>query len=379
MRIYITLPTTKVILKIQYKYLVKKVIVSVTNDLVTDQRVHKVCTSLSQMDFDVLLIGRKLKNSKEVKRVYKTTRMKLVFNKGFLFYAEYNVRLFIKLLFLKKEILLANDLDTLLPNYLVSKLKKVPLVFDSHELFSELPSIKGRYSQKVWKLLEKWLVPKQKKIITVSDSIANWFVKNYNVKPLVIKNLPTFKNVPFIESNKNNRYILYQGALNKGRGLLALIEAMQTIDIPLKIAGDGPLKSKIQEKIITLALEDRIELLGNIHPENLLIITQNAVLGVSLEEDLGLSYRYSLPNKLFDYIQAKIPVVATYLPEIKQVVKNYQIGEIVKNHSPNEIAKTINKVLKNKKSFYQIPLEKASKELIWENQETALSSIFKNI
>ncbi|WP_456463186.1 glycosyltransferase [Lutibacter sp.] len=355
----------------------RRVIVSVTNDLVTDQRVHKVCTSLSKMDFDVLLVGRKLKNSKKVKRVYKTTRMKLIFSKGFLFYAEYNVRLFIKLLFLKKGILLANDLDTLLPNYLVSKLKKVPQVFDSHELFSELPSIQGRYSQKVWKLLEKWLIPKQKNLITVSDSIANWFKKNYNVKPLVIKNFPTYKNTPFTESK--NRYILYQGALNKGRGLLSLIEAMQTISIPLKIIGDGPFKSKIKEKIIQFNVNDKVKLFGNMEPEELFPITQNATLGISLEENLGLSYRYSLPNKLFDYIQAKTPVVATYLPEIKQVVKNYQIGEIIENHSPNEIAKTINNVLKNGKSFYQYPLEKASKELIWENQETTLSNIFKNI
>lgn len=355
----------------------KRVIVSVTNDLVTDQRVHKMCTTLSQMNFNITLIGRKLKNSKEIFRDYKITRMNLVFNKGFLFYTEYNVRLFLKLLFLKKGILLANDLDTLLPNYLVSKLKKIPLVFDSHELFSELPSIQGRYSQKVWKILEKWLVPKQKNFITVSNSIANWFKKNYNVNPLVIKNLPTSKNNPFTES-KNN-YILYQGALNKGRGLLALIEAMQKINIPLKIAGDGPFKSEIQKKIIEFKVEDKVKLIGNIQPEYLFTITQKATLGISLEEDLGLSYRYSLPNKLFDYIQAKTPVVATYLPEIKQVVKNYKIGEIIKNHSPNEIAKAINKVLKNGKYFYQIPLEKAAKELIWENQEPIISRIFKNI
>lgn len=355
----------------------KRILVSVTNDLVTDQRVHKVCTTLTQMNFDVLLIGRNLKNSKKINRTYKTTRIKLLFNTGFLFYAEYNLRLFLKLLFLKKDMLLSNDLDTLLPNHLVSKLNRIPLVFDSHELFSELPSIQGRYSQKVWRFLERWLVPKQKNIITVSGSIANWFEEKYNVKPLVIKNLPTYKKTPFFQPQ--NKYILYQGALNKGRGLLALIEAMQTINVPLKIAGDGPYKSKIQEKIIEFKVENRVELLGNICPEDLFNITQKAILGISLEEDMGLSYRFSLPNKLFDYIQAKTPVVTTYLPEIKKIVETYKVGEIIKDHSPKNITIAVNNVLKNGKCFYEANLEKASKELIWENQEELLRTIFRNV
>ncbi|NOR27861.1 MAG: glycosyltransferase [Lutibacter sp.] len=356
----------------------KRIIVSVTNDLVTDQRVHKVCTTLTEMNFDVLLIGRKLKNSKKINRNYKTTRMKLLFTSGFLFYSEYNLRLFFKLLFLKKDILLSNDLDTLLPNYLISKLFDKKLVYDSHELFTELPSIQGRYSQKIWRFLEKWLVPKQKHFYTVSDSIANWFHKKYDVKPLVIKNFPNFNKSSSLESK--DKYILYQGALNNGRGLLALIEAMQTIEnVKLKIAGDGPIKSKIQEQIKQCNVENKVVLLGNLEPEKLLSITQNATLGISLEEDLGLSYKYSLPNKLFDYIQAKTPVVATYLPEIKKVIKTYGVGEIIDNHTPENIATIINKVLKNEKKFYNVNLEKASKELVWESQEEKLISIFRNV
>jgi len=356
----------------------KRILVSVTNDLVTDQRVHKVCTTLTKMNFDILLIGRKLKNSKPLTRKYKTYRFKLLFNKGFLFYAEYNFRLFFILLFSKKDILLANDLDTLLPNYLISRISKSKLVYDSHELFTELPSVQGRFSQKVWRILEKWLIPKQKHFFTVSDSIAIWYEDKYGIKPLVLKNLPKHNNISFDESQ--NKYILYQGALNFGRGLLALIEAMQTIEnITLKIAGSGPFKSKIQKKIIQYKVQDKVELLGNIDPEKLLFITQNATLGISIEEDFGLSYRYALPNKLFDYIQAKTPVVATFLPEIKKVVETYKIGEIIEDHSPQNIDKAINKILQNGKSFYKPQLEIASKELIWEKQEDILMSTFRNI
>lgn len=356
----------------------KRIIVSVTNDLVTDQRVYKVCNTLFNAGFDILLIGRKLPNSKTLKRPYATYRFKLLFNKGALFYAEYNIRLFFKLLFVKKDILLANDLDTLLPNYLVSKLFNKKNVYDSHELFSQLPSLEGNYSKIIWTNLEKWLAPKQKYFITVSDSISKWYQDKYLVNPIVIKNLPTYKNIEFQESE--NKYLIYQGALNKGRGLLVLIEAMKFIEnITLKIAGDGPFKTEIVKKIEDLNLHNKVELLGNINPDELLFITQKATAGISLEEDCGLSYRYSLPNKLFDYIQAKTPVIASYLPEIKLIVDHYKIGETISVHTPINIAATIIKVVKNSKEFYKENLENAAKELIWEKQEESLINLYRNV
>ncbi|MCK5815596.1 MAG: glycosyltransferase [Flavobacteriaceae bacterium] len=356
----------------------KRIIVSVTNDLVTDQRVYKVCKTLQELNYDILLIGRKLRDSPPIKRPYKTHRMRLVFNKGFLFYAEYNLRLFFKLLFSKKTILLANDLDTLLPNYLISKIQNKKLVFDSHELFSETPSVQGRYSQKIWRYLERKLVSKQNYMFVVSNSIAVWFENAYGVKSKVLKNLPTHKNVNFM--NIEDKYILYQGALNRGRGLFVLIESMQYVEnISLKIAGDGPLKTQIEEKIIEYNVQDKVEMLGNILPERLVEITQKATIGVSLEEDLGLSYRYSLPNKLFDYIQAKTPVLGTYLPETKNIIKTYGVGEVINSHSPKDIVYAINVMLEKGKPSFKDNLEIAAKELVWENQKEILLNVFRGI
>jgi len=116
----------------------QRIIISVTNDLVSDQRIKKICNTLQELNYDIILVGRLLSNSLPLKRDYKIIRMRLLFKNGFLFYAEYNIRLFLKLLFLRKDILLANDLDTLLPNYLISKIFSKKLVYDSHELFTEV-------------------------------------------------------------------------------------------------------------------------------------------------------------------------------------------------------------------------------------------------
>lgn len=356
----------------------KRIVVSVTNDLVTDQRVYKVCKTLYDDGFDIFLIGRKHKNSPKLKRPYKCHRIKLLFNKGPLFYAEYNFRLFFFLLFCKKDILLSNDLDSLLPNYLLSKIQQKDLVFDSHELFSELPSVQGRFSQKVWKKLEQWLLPKLKHFFTVSDSIATWFETEYNNKPLVLINLPHYKDIEF--TNPKENYLLYQGALNDGRGLIPLIEAMKSLNnITLKIAGKGPFQSQIENKIKECQLGKKVELLGNIEPKKLVQITQNATIGISLEEDIGLSYRYSLPNKLFDYIQAKTPVLSTYLPEIKKVVSYYNIGEVIESHNPKNIAESINTMLNKGKSHYNNNLDTAAKDLTWENQADVLLTVFRNL
>ena len=126
----------------------KRIISSVTNDLLTDQRVHRICKSLSNHDFEVSLIGRRKKSSIALEgRSYSCKRFHLIFEKGPLFYMEYNLRLFVFLLFSNVDLLISNDLDSLLANYLVSRVRNLPIVYDSHEFFTEVPELIKRKMQ----------------------------------------------------------------------------------------------------------------------------------------------------------------------------------------------------------------------------------------
>jgi glycosyltransferase involved in cell wall biosynthesis len=359
----------------------KRIIVSVTNDLATDQRVNKVCNFLLDEGFDVLLIGRQQKDSLPVCEKYKTKRIQLLFNKGFLFYAEYNFRLFFMLLFSKKDILLSNDLDTLLANFLISKIQSKKIVYDSHELFPEVPELVNRlFVKKCWSRLEKWILPQLKNTYTVCNSIANYYDIKYGTNFKVVRNLPTLKNIktssfPFAIEDK--KIILYQGAINIGRGLELMIDTIKYLpNYIFVVIGDGDLLKGLKEQIIKENLEAKVKFLGKLNPKDLQKITPLANLGISLEEDLGLNYRFALPNKIFDYIQAELPVLVSNLPEMKQVVNKYKVGEIAIDRNPKSLAKQI--VLFSKIN-YTTALKTSKKILVWNNEIKQLKEIFSNL
>nr|WP_319509756.1 glycosyltransferase [uncultured Draconibacterium sp.] len=359
----------------------KQIIVSVTNDLVADNRVHKVCTSLEEMGLDVLLVGRKLKNSQPLTRSYQTHRMRLLLSKGACFYAEYNFRLFLLLLFRKADVLLANDLDALAANYLASKIKRSALVYDSHEYFTEVPELIGRPRVKhIWEWLEGKMLPNLKHCYTVCDSIAAVYNEKYGVPFQVVRNIPTSKNTVQLNKKENQqKVILYQGAVNIGRGLEQAIKAMYFIEgAQLVIAGDGDIKGQLEELVRTEKLEDKVRFTGRLTIEELAKLTPTADLGLSIEEDLGLNYRFALPNKLFDYIRSGVPMLISDLPEMKAIVEKYNIGAISNSHDPKELANAINEALNNsdKRESWKTNLVQASNELTWENEAEVLKGIF---
>jgi len=365
----------------------KKIILAVTNDLISDQRLNKVCQSLLNQCFDVCLIGSKFNTSSALEpRSYQTARMPIFFRKGPLFYAEYNLKLFFRLLFSDANIFVANDLDTLLAVYLASWIRQKKVVYDSHEYFTEVPELIGRKVRKIWLKIEQFILPKLKNSYTVCQSIADEYKRLYGIDMKVVRNIPTKKNVrselkiPDILSNK--RIILYQGALNVGRGIEYVIRAMQWVeDAVFLIIGDGDIRNELMKEANDLRLNDKIIFLGKVPFNQLFEYTKLAQVGISLFEDKGLSYRFSLPNRLFDYIKAQVPVLISNLPEMQKIMQQYEIGMSVEGFESKEIALVLNEMLYNgaKRELWAQNLEKATEHYNWENEEMELFKIYQNL
>lgn len=401
----------------------KSIVISVINDLATDQRVHRMAGTFVRQGYRVVLLGRKLPGSLPVQidgladaaipepaeeklagsgqgtpedhmaqadaiapspQMVRVRRFRMLFRRGPLFYAFYNLRLFLFLLFRRSpELLVSVDLDTLPASYLLSRLRSIPLLYDSHEYFTEVPELVDRPRVKrTWEKIEEAIVPRLRSGIAVSDSIAASYREKYGVDFRTIRNVPaSLAPVAFTELQDTYPFtykIIYQGALNKGRGIELMIEAMRYIpDTLLFIAGDGDIRTDLQSQVHRMKLTDRVVFPGRIPPRRLASITAQCDLGFSLEEDLGLNYRMALPNKLFDYIQARVPVLCSDLPEMAAVVKNYGVGEVCINRSPQQLGAQVREILKNmkKREGWRISLEKAARELCWEKEEKKLIEI----
>jgi len=368
----------------------KRIIVSVTNDLATDQRVKKVCNSLKNLDYDILLVGRKLTESLKLHRDYDCKRMNLFFNKGALFYAEYNIRLFFLLLFSRVDVYHSNDLDTLLANFLAAKIRRKPLVYDSHEYFTGVPEIQNKpFVKGVWLAIERWIFPKLEYIFTVNPSISQLYKTEYGKTLRIMRNMP---NKISLNNSKTKEelgipldkvIIITQGAgINIDRGIEEAVEAMQYLkNVCFLIIGDGDVIPQLKQRVVELGLQKSVLFKGRMPYQEMMQYTQLAQLGLTLDKDTNINYRYSLPNKLFDYIHARVPVLATKVIEVQKIIEAYNVGLFIENHQPKHIADQIRLALNNEdlQNTWSENMERAVKELNWEHEEIALKEVYTEI
>ncbi len=353
---------------------------TVTNDLNYDQRMIRICASLANAGYKVKLVGRRMKESIVLtEQPFQQIRLRCLFNKGKLFYAEYNIRLFFYLLLNNMDCICAIDLDTILPCYFVSKIKKIKRVYDAHELFCEMKEVVTRpLVYKAWKTIEEFTVPKFIHGYTVNHLIADEFKRMYAVAYEVIRSIALKQDISVPE--KKEKYIVYQGAVNEGRCFESLIPAMKQVNASLIICGDGNFLKQAKKLVLEYDLDKKVFFKGKLLPQQLKEITLNAWIGITLFDDKGLSNYYSLANRFFDYIHAGVPQLCVNFPVYREINNKYQVGVMVNDTSKENLAAEINELLLNESLYRELQENciKAREMYNWQNEEKKLISFYKD-
>lgn len=345
---------------------------------------HRICTSLQTAGHEVTLIGRKLKKSAPItNKVFHQHRLHLLFHKGKFFYAEYNIRLFFYLLFQRFDIVCGIDLDTIMPCYMVARIKSATVVYDAHELFPEVPEVINRpFTQHIWRMVEDFAVTNIRHCYTVSGGLAAYFSRCYGKFFEVIRNVPLLEDAPTAhEGQREHPFIFYQGALNEGRGLEQIIAAMQFIPLQLKIAGEGDLSDQLRKLTIELKLQEKVLFLGKLLPGELRNITRKSFIGVNLLENKGLSYYHSLANKFFDYVHAGIPVVTMNFPEYRNLNAQYNVAVLVNDLQPATLVNAITTLADNKEVYFRLRKNclAARQAWNWQKEEQKLLDFYQSL
>lgn len=362
-----------------------RIILTVTNDLSFDQRMHRICGTLASNGHHVTLVGRTLPHSTPLpQRIFAQKRLRCFFNKGPLFYAEYNLRLFFYLFSTPCDAVCSVDLDTLIAGCLATLLRRKKRVFDAHEYFTEVPEVVNRPLVRLfWRLVARLCLPFYHRAYTVGPALAQIMGKRYQVPFGVIRNVPNrqlTKNKGNFWTNKGEeKIILYQGALNEGRGIEAMLEAMPLLKgCQLWLAGEGDLSATLRKQAADLKLGQRVRFWGYVQPDLLTHMTQQAWLGLNLLENRGLSYYYSLANKYFDYVQAGVPVLTMRFPEYLALQAQFEVAVLFDNLDPKNMAHSIQMLIEQPEIYEQLRQNclKAREHWVWEKEEKQLLEYF---
>lgn len=263
---------------------------------------------------------------------------------------------------------------------------KAKLVYDTHELETETNGGNG-LRKKLAKFVEKTLIKKCDLIFVVSENIADWYAKEYDIRrPIVVKNAPRL-----VDSEKTNHFrenlgikdesiiVLYQGGLSKGRGVDLLLECFKQRDddkVVIVFMGYGEIVEDIK-----IASKERNNIFFHpaVDPDIVLEYTSSADIGISFIENTCLSYYYCLPNKLFEYAMAGLPVIVSNMKEMKELVEKYDMGIVVKDDKIDSMNNAIDKILQSDIKQMKQNARRCAEENSWEVQEIKMINEYKRV
>jgi len=359
----------------------RHIVLTITNDPNYDQRMIRICTSLHEAGYKVTLIGRERPISKPlIPRAFRQIRIRQRIDKGKLFYLTYNLKLLLRLLFIRADAFCAIDLDTILPVYYASKIRRMPRVYDAHELFCYMQEVISRPGiYKMWQAIEKHSVPNFPVGYTVSESYRQAYLAQYGVDYKVVMNATVLRPVHI--PDRQEKYILYQGAVNVGRCFEELIPAMQWVDVPLIICGEGNFYEAAQALVKKYGLEGKVIFKGYVPPAELPAYTLNATIGITLFVAGSKSNELSLANRFFDYMHAGVPQLGVAYPEYEHINRQYEVATLLQEVTPETIAAALNHLLQDAvyyKRLQQNALQ-AREVYNWQQQEVTLLEVYRKL
>jgi hypothetical protein len=373
-----------------------RLVFAVTTDLNYDQRMQRVCASLTEAGYKVEIIGWQRSASLPLTvQPYKQHRLRGWFQRGKLFYLEYTIRLFWYLLRRRADVWCCADLDTALPIWARASLSNQVFIYDAHELFTEVPEVVGRPRvQRAWQWVEDFIVPRAQLRYTVGPSLARLFGQRHPGYPFaVVRNVPVglatsderlgSEQKPVVASTP---FLLYQGVLNVGRGLAQLLDAMPLIPARLLICGEGDCSAELRQQAQRLGLlaTGQVEFRGYVLPAELRQLTAQATVGIMLLENIGLSYYYSLANKFFDYVQAGVPQLCIDFPEYRALNAQHEVAALVPDLAPATLAAGLARLLPGGQpgAYHQqlaANCRRARTEWSWQQEEKVLVALYQQL
>ncbi|MGE5224451.1 MAG: glycosyltransferase family 4 protein [Omnitrophica WOR_2 bacterium] len=371
----------------------------VLNNYAPDVRVHKEAKTMASAGYEVTVFAlwqeglpdTEIMEGYQLKRIHLKTRKwrnrliaPLVKYLEFFFHVQSESKKH------PADIYHANEAITLPAAWLAASRNRAKLVYDSHELETDrefMASQLSRFYGLVWSLPERALIRQADAVITVSEGIAGEIARRYDIqKPLVVMNCP--EKVHLFRTNRlreelgipeNMKIALYQGGIAPERGIEQFFDAVQRIPGLAGVAmGDGPLLSELRSRLHSGEWE-RVYLPGRVQAKELPSYTASADLGIVLNQGKSLSYQYSLPNKLFENLQAGNPVIGSNLPEIARIIREYQVGEVVDQTDPESIAAGLRRLLEDPAYYEQTRRNalRASETLNWEREGARLVELYR--
>lgn len=349
----------------------------VSNDLTYDQRMKRTCDFLASKGLKVILIGRQLPESSELKKCsYDQYRVNCWINSGPFFYFELIIRLWLKIRKISFSKLLCVDLDTVLISRLLYKENR-KYYLDLHEYFEEVPELDGgEYKKFIWRKVGEYCVPHFDKCYTVNKSLSEIFSKKYKSQFEYVRNIPDV-NESFIKREfKQTLNTAYLGVLNPGRGLENIIEIIGPMNrVNLKIIGDGPLMTKLK---LLAANYSNIRFTGKLDLEEIDSELKEVHLGWNLLDPNSKSYYYSLGNKVFDYMLRGMPFVTMNFPEYQALHKNNPCGILINDINSETVRSVINELLDKPEKWHKMHESclLSCENYNWNKESEKLISIF---